>query len=417
LVAAVTGLISAGLIGVVGARTLIDSDAGQLADGAASSTPVRPVPYNSTSLVATVDDEGRLTSSVVIALEADGTGGTMMELAASADIGHGNFEELQPLATVWEVGGPDAYRAGVEAMTNLSFDVIEVVDPERFAQLVQPLGDLTVELPVAIRDESSDVTFGPGEVAVTSAEAAQLVTATDRTVPDVYAEVGRVAVWQSVARRVGNGIGSGSSIAEGVRFVPADLDEVFAQLFAGPVAFRALQFTVLDDEQIVERIDGRYRVAYFESELGSVVTHDLAEILIYMGSAAGSRLGAPVDGPTVRVVIGLGDDDLAATGMTRTEVLKAAIDRLLYVRSNVVSVAQLPDDGAPDVSQMVVADPSSAEAVRTTFAGVFGDLEVSVASTTVEGVDIDFSIGKSFLDFLATNTEAVPDAAPPTTTE
>ena len=44
---------------------------------------------------------------------------------------------------------PDELLAAVERLTGLSFDVVEIVDPPRFAQLVTPLGDLLALLPVA----------------------------------------------------------------------------------------------------------------------------------------------------------------------------------------------------------------------------------------------------------------------------
>mgnify|MGYP002132480666 CR=1 FL=1 len=43
-----------------------------------------------------------------------------------------------------------AIGSGSEALTGVAFDVVELVDEQRFAQIVSPLGDLPVNLPIAL---------------------------------------------------------------------------------------------------------------------------------------------------------------------------------------------------------------------------------------------------------------------------
>src|SRR4029453_15476177 len=104
------------------------------------------LPYTPTALVGTVDEDRRLTTVAVLTIEPDGTGGSIVEIAASADANSGNAGVLAPLNAVLKVEGPDALALDAEVLTGVSFDVVELVDQERFAQMVAPLGDLTVNM-------------------------------------------------------------------------------------------------------------------------------------------------------------------------------------------------------------------------------------------------------------------------------
>ena len=75
--------------------------------------------------------------------------------------------------------------------------------------------------------------------------------------------------------------------------------------------------------------------------------HDRAETLIVMGAVAPARVGAPLESPSFRVVMGFTDAELEAAGVTGSDVLQQAVNRLLFSKVNVVSVAAAPGlDGA-----------------------------------------------------------------------
>ncbi len=401
LVAAVVALAATVVLGVAGVKTLADSTVGRRADGQRASIVSQRLPRTPTALVGTVDETGRLTSTVVMALEPDGTGGTIVAVAASADAGSGTADQLEPLDRLLAVAGPAEYLEGSERLTGLSFDVVEVVDQTRFAQLISELGDLSATFPVDLTDASSEETWAAGEVMLTSQGAARAITASDPSIADWYLEPGRSAVWSAIAKRVGAGIGSAERVDSDEDLVtPTSLDQFIERLFAGPVSFRALGFVPIDDDRVEEQLSAELSAAFESPAAIGVVAHDRAELLMVFGAVAPARLGAPLEAPSFRVVSGFDDDDLAGTGLNRADVLKQSIDRLLFVKVNVVSVADLPDVDVPEQTQIVVTDPDVVDGVVETYGDLFGGVEVGLAEVAVEGVDIEVTLGRSFLDEL-----------------
>jgi hypothetical protein len=401
LVVSIVAIVAMVVIGIAGVHTLADSTLGRRAEGQALAAPGQRLPFTATALVGVIDDAGRLTSSVAIALEPNGVGGNIVAIAASADAGSGTTGELAPLDAVLEVSGPTAYREAVERLTGLSFDVVEVVDEVRFAQLVTPLGDLLASFPVPLHDASSGQTWEAGEVTLGPTTAAMALTASDPAVADWYLEPARAAVWKAVAQRVGGGIGSALPVPTD-QDLPAltDLDAFVDRLFAAPVAFRALGFTIIDPQRVAEELPKDLRDAFGPGAVEGVVAHDRAELLMVFGAIAPARLGAPLEAPSFRVVSGFTDDALATLGFNRSDVLKRAIDGLLFVKVNIVSVADLPGSTVPDVTRIEVADPSVVGGVQETYGSLFGEIDVVVAKTTITGVDIEVTLGRSFLDQL-----------------
>ena len=401
LVAAVGGLLTVAALGVAGARTLADSTEGRRAVGSADTIVSQRLPFTPTALVGVVDDDGRLTSTVVMTLRPDAVGGSIVAVAASADASNGTTGELAPLAAVLEVSGPVVYRESVERMTGLSFDVIEIVDAERFAELVTPLGDIPATFAVALSDASSGEEWPADEVVLGAPSAARAVTASDPSIADWYLEAGRSSVWRAVADRVGAGIGSAEPItADDEPVAPASLDEFLDRLFAARVDFRALGFTPIDDERVEEQLSADLADAFGPDASVSAVAHDRAELLMVLGAVAPGRLGAPLEAPSFRIVSGYTDDAVGSLELNRSDVIKRAIDRLLFVQVNIVSVADLPGETVPEVTRLLVADPEIAGGVEETYADLFGEIEVVAAETAIDGVDVEVVLGRSFLDEL-----------------
>ena len=169
--AAALALIAAIALSIVGVATLADSKAGRLASQG-TDLPLQRLPYTPTALVGTIDEDGRLTTVAVLAIEPDGTGGSIVEIAASADANSGNSGVLEPLNAVLAVEGKDAFALDAEVLTGVSFDVSELVDQERFAQIVAPLGDLPVNMPINLYDKSSGEQWPMGETAMPGSVAA-----------------------------------------------------------------------------------------------------------------------------------------------------------------------------------------------------------------------------------------------------
>lgn len=411
LVAAVVSLVAVVGLGAVGFETLADSTAGQQAGEEDQPVVAQRLPFTSTALIGVADEDGRLTTLVVGVLESDGTGGSLVQLPVSADPSSGNADTIVPIDAILTVAGPIAFREAVERLTGLSFDVIEVTDQERYAELVTPLGDMEVTLPGAVRDASTDERWEPGPQTVTAPGAARLVTATDPDVDGWAYEPVRTAVWDAVVDRVGAGIGSASPVAVDTDLpVPGSTDEFLDRMFAGPVELRVLQFRPVAADEIEERLDQPYREAFGPNVADAVVLVDRAEMLMVFGGIAPARLGAPLDSPNFRVVNGFGEDDTEPIDLLPADLTRTVVNVLMFTRVNVVSVVDHADVDVPAVTQVRVSDPSLLDgSLEELYEPHFGELEVVAAEIAIEGIDVELVLGRTFLDRLATDPE--PDVA------
>lgn len=407
-VAAVLVIAAAAGLGVVGVQTLADSTAGHRAEGSGVRLPTQRLPYTPTALVGTLDDTGRLTTVLVLAIEPDGTGGSIVELAASADANSGTAETLNPLNALLATQDPEAFALAVEALTGVSFDVVELVDQRRLAQLIAPLGDLAVQMPIALYDASSGEQWPKGEIVMGGPVAARAVTAVDPEIEDWLFEPGRAAVWRAVADRVGAGIGSAVPVASDADLPrPADLDSFLDRLFAASVRFRELSILPIDAERVEEQLPMELGVAFGVAAKDAVAVHDLTEVLMVMGAVAPGRVGAPLAAPSFRVVMGFPRSELEPLGLRGSDLLKEAIVRLLFMKVNVVSVAELPGSTVPEHSTFVVADPSTIDGVSEEYAAAFGDeIEVRAAESLIEGIDIELVLGRDFLEMVRANEQS-----------
>jgi len=350
-----------------------------------------------TALVGVVDDELRLTSVAVWVLDPSGVGGSITGLAATADASSGTFDTLSPLAAVYEVDGPEEFLAAAERLTGLTFDMVEVLDEQRFTQIISPLGDLPVLFPVPFADASSGEAWEAGETTLAPPAAARAITATDPSVEDWYLESPRAAVWQAVADRIGFGVGSIAPSASDVDVpVPQSLGEFAERLYAAPVDFRAVEFAPIGPERIEAQLPDRYVGVLGPVE--SVVAHDRADMTILLGSIAPGRIGAPLDAPVFRVVASFTDADLEPLGLNQTDVLKRAVDRLFFAQANIVSVADVVGGPVPEVTRVEVADAEVIDAVRSVYEPLFGEIEVVEAEVRIDGIDIEVVLGRTFLD-------------------
>ena len=163
-------------------------------------------------------------------------------------------------------------------------------------------------------------------------------------------------------------------------------------------------------------------VAFGAGSKDAVVVHDRAETLIVMGAVAPARVGAPLEAPSFRVVMGFTDAELEAAGVTSTDLLQQAVNRLLFSKVNVVSVADIPGSTVPDQSTFSVVDASTIDGVREEYEKGFGDdILVVPAQTRIDGVDIELTLGRDFLQEVSASTTAdvtgstQDDGAEPTT--
>lgn len=399
----VATLISVGVLGVVGLRTLADSTAGKSAIDEPATVELLKLPFTPTALIGTVDDAGRLTSVLVLAVDPSGVGGSIVSVAATADAAAGAGESLTPLNGILKLDGPESFRDSVEALTGLSFDVVELVDETRFAHLVGPLGGLAVDMPIALRDASTDEYWAIGESIMDPSTAARAVTASDPAVEDWYFEPGRAAIWRALAEVGG---AKAAPLPSSAERAPKTLDDVVERIFASTVEFRALPFEALDAAAVADGLSSEMNVAFGVASIDAVVVHDRAEVIMAMTAIAPGRTGTPFDAPNYRVISAFDEPSLVGLGVNNSDVTKQVLYLLLYLRVNIVSVADVVEGGVPKVTVIEVANPATAASVRDSFATLLGDIEVRVAQVPIEGIDVVVILGDSYLTHLASGIAA-----------
>lgn len=407
LVAALVSVVTVVGLGIAGLETLADSTAGKLAREEDQPVVAQRLPFTSTALVGVADEDGRLTALAVGVLDSDGTGGSIVQIPVAADPSSGNADTVAPIDAILSVAGPIAFRESVERLTGLSFDVIEIADQERFSELITPLGDMDVDLPGAVRDESTEEVWEAGSQLLSAPGAARLVTATDPGAPGWAYEPVRTAVWDAIVERVGAGIGSASPVPVDTDLpVPSSTDEFFDRLFAGRVQLHVLQFRPVEDDEVTERIDAPYAQAFGPEVADTVVVLDRAEMLMVFGGIAPARLGAPLDAPIFRIVNGLDETDVAALDMTPADLTRTVVNVLMFTKVNVVSVVDHADSEVPAVTQVRISDPSLLDGLEELYEPHLGELEIVAVDVAIDGIDVEIVLGRSLVDRLATDAPA-----------
>ena len=100
--------------------------------------------------------------------------------------------------------------------------------------------------------------------------------------------------------------------------------------------------------------------------------------------------------------------ELAASGMTNTEVAYAAVSQILFVGGNVLSVDTSPAaEPVPDVTVIEVADETLIAGTDGAEA-LFGPIDVGVGETRIVGVDATIRLGTEYLELLAADGPPMP---------
>ncbi len=385
----VLALVLTVALGGLGAWLLSVSTVGR--DAAAGVTvPHRALPVTSTALLAGVTDEGRVTTIAAILLDESGAGGSVVLVSPSADELSGGAGEARPLNAIYAGEGPEGFVQAVERMTGVSFDLVEIADADRLAELFGPLSPMAATLPIGLADTVTETVWESGQVTLNADEAASVLTAANLVVEDRYADPVRAAVWTAA-------VGSAGDESSAVSEEPVTtMDEVIAALTSGSAQVWELSSQPGDPTSIAPGLTGVLGAA-----VPSVVSHDRAEIAIVFGAAAPGRRSATIDAPTVRVVARFDDAQAGEVGArNRTVLAKPAVDALLTIPVNLVSFADLSDDGGevPAVTRVEVADPAAIDMITALIGDHLGEVEVVAAEHPIDGVDIEIVLGEAYRD-------------------
>jgi hypothetical protein len=222
-----------------------------------------------------------------------------------------------------------------------------------------------------------------------------VLVARDPSLPAAEQYPAATAVWAGVGAAVGDGIDAG--VVEGFMAAPATtpplpsaqngpgIADVLAQALSGPLGTRGLESSPISSARNPRDTD--------------VVVLYRAELALVFGQIAPGKVAAPNPALTFRVESPFTEADLDGTELTNDDVAYRAISQLLFVRGNVQSVDTAPGD-VPAVTTIEVADESLLEGTESTET-FLGDVDVSVADTTIVGVDAVVRLGASYFEFLA----------------
>ena len=397
--AAVAAAVVAIGLGALGAVTLYNSTEG--AD-AASGLPELVFPATPTGLVAAVDEGGDLASMAVLVVQPSGAGGSVIPVPVNADTSTGEGDERLPIAATVAGGDVESVRAEAEALLGLTLDEVEVVDADRLTAILEPLGTLEVELPADVTDADGDVIAEAGVQSLDAAEAAAVLTARDPGRPAIDQYPAAEAVWAGAAAAIGDGVsGNGTTATTEVPAGGGSLDGILDALAAGSVGERGLRTVAVDAAQNPGGVD--------------VVLLDPSELALLFGQIAPGKMAAPNPALSVRIEATFTDDQLAASGMTNSDVAYAAVSQVLFVGGNVLSVDTTPAaEPVSDVTVIEVAD-------ETLMAGtdgaevLFGPIDVGVGESRIVGVDATIRLGTDYLELIAEDGPPMPTV--PTTDE
>lgn len=381
------------VLAVVGFFTLSNST-----EGSAVETDVRPVavfPSTPNAAFAVVDDDGTLTSLVVMTLLPTGQGGSIVTIPVNADVNSGLEPARVPLDSVFDPADPDGFAEVLSGMLGVTLERFEVVDGDRLGELIRPVTPATVTLPADVVDSSTvgtGIVATQGEATLRGALVVDALTAVDDDADDTTAQAIDVALWTGLAAQAPIPAGSATVDADGNPVAPTSVDELVRRLWEGPVAVRDLTLLeVASPEGPVEE----------EAASESVVVVDRRDIYLVFTQISPALVSTPSTGLSFRLEVGFDEEQLEAEGSfgSNSEAARRLIGEVLFFQGNVVSVDTAPtESGASAVSRVEVADAQFLDDAEEFAPILFGESEVVLADERIEGVDVVVTVGTGYLD-------------------
>jgi hypothetical protein len=412
IVAAITAVVAvliAGALFTIGAVALFNSTDGADATDDRVESRFAATPNG---LLAGVDETGQLASVAVLTLRPGGRGGSIVTLPVNADASSGHGADRLPLDETVALQGSEVLEREAESLLQIDLDRADVVTADELEALLAPLGEhdvLDVDLPIDVVDGQGRTVARAGRQSMSAADAAAVLTARDPNTPAAQQLPAAEAVWSAVAAASGDGAslpaegaaGDGEAAgADASSVEPATLADLFGQLTAGDVGHRALGWRPFAAERNPRHVD--------------VVGVDAAEISLVFGQISPGQMSAPNPSLSFRVESQFDDDQLAGTGATNADVAFSALQRLVFIGGNVISVSTAAAS-APEVTTIHIADESMRAGVESGAPPLLGEVEVVLAEERITGVDAVIELGESFLAELEASGSSGPTSTPSTT--
>jgi hypothetical protein len=385
----------------VGVVTLSNSQ-----EGEAVGVDARPrvqFPVTPNAMLAVTDETGRLASLVVMTLLPEGQGGSIVTIPVTADVTAGFGAERRSAASAFGTVDLAGFVTLVEEMLSITVQRAEAVDAPALAALLPDIGVSQLVLPTDVID-----TQGGGGVIATSGphtftldEMAELLAAIDDDVEVDASHPTDVAVWESLARSAPVAVPPEAVPVDdiGRPVAPADVAELVTRLWQGEVTVRDILVLPVAEAENPTEVD--------------VVLIDRRDSALVFAQISPGVVSTPNLGLKVRIVANFTDDELAVAEDlygSSSDVVFALIGRLLFLSANIVSV-DTAASGIPPVTIIEVADERQLQATVDAVGSLLGEVEGRVADTVLEGVDVEITLGQSYLEHeLGRATSGLSDA-------
>lgn len=340
-------LVMVPVAGVVAGSAISRSDAA-VNVGVEQILEIPPTPVG---VVATLDDEGAMTSITAFAVSPQGVGGTVVLVPVGARVRASGVMGSNLIAIggsrlgdVYATEGVDNFRRDLVGLLNTSVEFVEVIAEADAQSLLTGAG-----LPDAMAQDLAGAVVSPdGEAELARWERLGLV-------------------WDQISQ-----MWISPPAAPEVAGEPADVGGVVEAVFRGAIGFHQFELTpVLSSEANPDALD--------------LYDLDRSEVVLIMASVAPSAVVAA--NPSISLQIDSGFD---------FDVTKRAVAGVLFVGANVLLVRQLegPPPQATQVRTSVRLSPKEVE----TFEALFGDLDIGEAEQRVEGIDVQIRLGTAFAE-------------------
>lgn len=421
---------------VVGTVTLSNSREGEAVG--IDDRPHDRFPATSNGVLAVTDDEGELTSVVVLTLLPTGQGGSIVTVPVNADSSAGFGLERLPLDESFDADDPESIVTPLENMLSITIQRSLIVDPAGLAELLEPIGSVEVDVPHDVIDaaasdaetddsgeeqdggasddrggddalgeeadvngtadlDADDVVVAAGERTLDAEQIADALTATDTNAPDYDQHDIEAAVWAAMASSAPASAPSTAAAPSGAAgsvapdpaagsAAPVDVEELLERMWQGEVGVRDVTLATLAAADNPDDLD--------------VVLLDRRDTSLIFAQISPGLVSTPGGGLNIRVVAGFDDEQIAeSAGLfeTTSDLLRTFIGEMLAVENTVVSADSAPT-GAPEVTVVEVSSEQFLADTELAAEALFGEAEVRLAERVLDGVDIHVTLGMTYIE-------------------
>ncbi len=407
-VAAAMLIVAAGAMFVVGVVTLSNSQ-----EGEAVGVDTRPrvqFPATPNALLAVTDENAQLASVVVMTLLPEGQGGSIVTVPVNADSTAGFGLQRRPLDESFDATDVESLVASVEEMLAITIQRAAIVDADGLEPMLPAVEALRFVVPNDVVDTAGGggviATAGPQTFTVD--EMVSILTAIDDDAEVDTSHANDVAVWESLAQTAPVAVPPEQVPLDelGRPVAPPTVEELMTRLWQGEITVRDLLVVPVDEGANPTEVD--------------VVLIDRRDSNLVFAQVSPGLVSTPNTGLTVRIVANFTDDQLAEAGGvygSTSDLAVELIGRLLFIGGNVTSVDTAPT-GAPAITVIEVSEERRLQENVEAAEALFGEAEVRVAGSIIEGIDVEVILGMSYLEREAERVgDVTPDTAPTESTD